>query len=770
VIGVVVALHAVLALLAGLLGRRLGRSVLWLAAVGPAVAVGATAALTGRVTGGTVVTESYTWVPGLDLTLDLRLDGFGLLFWWLIAGIGLLVMVYATRYFGKRNDLGLFTAMLVLFAGAMLLLTAADNLLLLFFAWEATSITSYLLIGFKDEDATARASALQALLVTGAGGLALLAGLVALGVGAGTYSLSEILASPPTGGAVEFGLALVLLGAATKSAQAPFHFWLPGAMAAPTPVSAYLHSATMVKAGVYLIARLAPSFGPIVEWWQPAVIVLGSVSMLLGGYRALRATDLKSLLAYGTVSQLGFIIVLVGAGDGELTHAGVALLFAHALFKAALFLTVGVVDHQAHTRDIRRLNGLSRVMPVTAVSAGLAVASMAGVFPLLGFVAKEAALESSIHVGLGGGVVTAVIVTGAVLTAAYGLRLWWGAFARKPEEFLIRAAVPAETVTRPKLTFELPAIVLVVLTAAFGLWIVPADRIVAAASRALDAGTEELYLKLWHGVNLPLVLSLLALAGGVALFRWPGVIARLGAVTQRVPDASRAYRRSLYLLNEVADRVTAVVQPGSLPFYGGVLMATVLVLPGWAVLRGWQTPGGIAVMSSPLQAGVALLVLLAALGTARVRHRLSAVLLLGAVGYGVAVLFVIQGAPDLALTQMLIETLALGIFVLVLRRLPPRFESTPWRFGQTLRITLSVGIGLFVGTFALLAAAARREGTAAVEYLARANPDGGGNNVVNVILTDFRALDTLGEITVLVVAAIGIAALVRTPSEDGGDE
>lgn len=767
----VLALHAVLAVAAGMAGRRMGRAVLALTAAGPAVALVYLAAATPRVLAGEVPEVSFAWAPALGLNVDLRLDGFGLLFWWIIAAIGLLVMLYGTRYFSRRRDLGRFASMLVLFAGAMLLLTAADNVFVLFVAWELTSITSYLLIGFEDDQATARAAALQALLVTSLGGLALLGGLVVLGQAAGTYSLAGILAAAPVDGAAGVGLALVLLGAMTKSAQAPFHFWLPGAMAAPTPVSAYLHSATMVKAGIYLIARFGPAFAPASDWWLPVVIVVGVVSMLLGGYQALRSSDLKSLLALGTVSQLGFMVVLLGAGDPEFTHAGIAVLLAHALFKAALFLAVGVVDHQAHTRDLRRLSGLAPRMPLTATATAVTAASMAGVIPLLGFVAKEAALEASLHAGLGGGALTAAIVAGAVLTTAYGIRLVWGAFAAKPAQQVIEDAVDASEVARPALSFELPAVVLALASLLFGIWLEPADSLVGTGAGALDPAAADQHLGLWHGFNLPLSLSVGALAAGTALFLLPRVVEGAGRFTGRAPATTSLYRWSLYGLNRVADRTTSVVQPGSLPLYAGMILATVVVLPGTLVVAGFHSPSDLIVAHSPLQIAVGAVVVAAALGTAVVRRRLSAVLLLGGVGYGVAVLFIIQGAPDLALTQLLVETLALAIFVLVLRRLPETFEQPSWRLGTGLRVFLSTSIGLLVGAFALLAAAARRDGTGADQFLARALPDGGGSNVVNVILTDFRALDTMGEITVLVIASIGVVSLVRgVAARHGSDE
>ena len=766
----IVLFHVAVAVVAGLAGRRLGRNVLAVAAIAPAVTVGWLVARTGGVVGGQTLTESFRWVPGMGLSVDLAMDGFGLLFWWLIGGIGLLVMLYGLRYFGDRDDLGRFAAVLVLFAGAMLLLTAADNVYVVFVAWELTSVTSYLLIGFEDDNATARASALQALLVTGIGGLALLGGLVLVAQAADTSSLSGILAAVPTSATAQTGYALVLLGAATKSAQVPFHFWLPGAMAAPTPVSAYLHSATMVKAGLYVVARFGPAVGPEIGWWGPVAVTLGAATMVLGGWRAMRATDLKALLAYGTVSQLGFILLLIGHGDPELAHAGVTLLLAHALFKATLFLAVGVVDHQAHTRDLRRLHGLRSRLPVTFWTTVVAAASMAGIIPLFGFVSKETALEASLHVGVGGYAMTAAIVAGSVFTTAYALRLLWGAFARKHDDELATEHVAADDVARPPLGFVAPALVLTVLTVGFGLWVAPADHLVSSAARALVEEAGEIHLALWHGVGPPLLLSVVALAGGYGVYRGTAVLERLGRITGRVPDVAAGYRRTVRELLVFADRVVTVVQPGSLPAYGAVVLATVLVLPGVVVFTGFQLPPELVPAESPLQVVVGALVVGAALGTAWVRRRLSAVLLLGAVGYGVAVLFVVQGAPDLALTQLLVETLSLALFVLVLRRLPQTFGTTPWRFGQGLRVALSVGVGTMVGAFALFAASTDRPDTPAAEFLARSLPEGGGRNVVNVILTDFRGLDTFGEITVLVVAAIGIGLMVRTPHPEQDEE
>jgi multicomponent Na+:H+ antiporter subunit A len=769
-------LHAANALAVGLVGRRMGRNVLWLGAVAPAVTLVWTARRTPAVLGGEPLLREVAWAADLGLSLDLRLDGFALLFWWLISGIGLLVTIYGLRYFGERRDLGRFDAMLLVFAGAMLLLVSSDNVLGLFVAWELTSISSYLLIGFDDSKPVARASALQALLVTGAGGLALLAGVVLLAQAAGTYSLSGITAAVPTDTGAQVGLALILFGAFTKSAQFPFHFWLPGAMAAPTPVSAYLHSATMVKAGIYVIARFAAPYSVALDWFVPVVVAVGAASMLVGGYRALRAVDLKSLLAYGTVSQLGLLVVLFGTGDDESIHAGVTLLLAHALFKATLFLTAGIIDHQAGTRDLRRLHSLWGRLPVTAAATVVAVASMAGVFPLLGFISKEGAIESALHAGVGGGVVVATIVLGAVFTAAYGIRLVWGAFARKPADVLVADPVEPATVARPTPLFVAPAVLLTALTIVFGLWIAPVDPLVGGAAGSLHPEASGRHLALWHGLGPALYLSILALGLGVLLFRAPDTVERLHRITGRVPEATELYRRTLAGMNGLADRVSAIVQPGSLPYYAGVVLVTVLVLPGPYLVRHLELPEGLVLAESPLQVAAAALVMLAALGMTRIRRRLAVVLLLGGVGFGVAVLFVIQGAPDLALTQLLVETLSLAMFVVVLRRLPERFQPVSWRPGHTLRVVVATGVGLFFGAFSLWAASARRGSGLAEEFLARAQPEGGGRNVVNVILTDFRGFDTLGEITVLVVAAIGIAALVRpvgrevVPPEHAGRE
>ena len=764
---VLLGLHAAAAVIAPTVGRRLGRRVFWLCAVAPGATLAWTLAHATRVFDVGPVVESRSWVPGLGLGLDLRLDGFSLLMAGLVSGVGVLILVYSRWYFSERPGLGRFGGTLTAFTGAMLGVVLADNLFVLYVFWELTSVTSYLLIGFEDEKGSARAAALQALLVTAAGGLAMLGGFVLVGQAAGTYSLSAIVADPPSGTVVGTGLVLVLLGAFTKSAQAPFHAWLPGAMAAPTPVSAYLHSATMVKAGVYLIARLAPAFALTVAFWRPVVVTVGLVTMLLGGLRALRQHDLKLLLAYGTVSQLGLMVALVGAGRPDLTFAGVVLILAHSLFKAVLFLVVGIVDHQAHTRDLRALTGLAGRMPATFAVAAVAVASMAGLPPLLGFISKEAIYEAVLHAGSGVADVLVVggVVAGSALTFGYGARFLWGGFATKPEPSPRELVGPE--VAAPRWQFLAPAAALAVLTAVFGVAPALASGVVEEAASSLDAAAEGLHLARWHGFTPALALSVLTVGVGALLFLGRSRVERFQDRLPRLPAAFDSYQASLTGLNRVAARSTGIFQNGSLPTYVAVILLTVLALPGVALTRVSRMPSGIDAAESPLQAAVAALVIGAAIGAALARRRFAAVLFLGGVGYGVAVLFLIQGAPDLALTQLLVETLALVIFVLVLRHLPERFEAPRWRLREGAPLIVSAGMGVFVAAFILIAAGSRTAPPVSDEYVARALPEGGGRNVVNVILTDFRGLDTVGEITVLTVATLGISSLVRAGRRRG---
>ena len=739
-------------------GHRLGRRAFALALVPMLATVAWLVARSGAILDGQVPTESIEWVPSLDIAVAVRLDGFAALLSWIVAGIGVAVVAYAARYFAPDTpDIGRLAGLLTLFAGAMLGVAVADDLLLLYTCWELTSVTSYLLIGNKHTDPKARAAALHALLVTSAGGLAMLGGFVLLGQAAGTYRLSEILADPPSGTRVTVGLAFVLLGVFTKSAQYPFHGWLPGAMAAPTPVSAYLHSATMVKAGIYLLARLAPAFATV-GFWRPVVLGIGLLTMVGGGLRAMRQHDLKLLLAYGTVSQLGFLVVMFGSGVPGATEAACVLLLAHALFKAALFLVVGVLDVRLGTRDLRELPVLGREWRAIAAVTVVSCASMAGAGPLAGFVAKEAGYESLYEASfVASKVVLIAVVLASAITVAYSLRFAWGILVAPK-----RAGRPtAAASTAPAARFAAPAVVLAGFSLLLGVAPGLLDPIMDAAVQSIDPRADPVHLALWHGFNVPLVLSVLTLGLGIVLFAKDRVVARVLATGERIPSSADAYLATLRGLNVVADRSTGVVQNGSLPVYAGVILFTAAALPGITLLReatwpGWPDPVGGAAMVPVLA-----VILGGAIAAATFRRRLSAVLFLGVVGYGMAGLFLVQGAPDLALTQVAIETLSTVLFVLVFRHFPGRFEPRSTALARSLRVAISVAVAATVFSFALVAGQQPVSNDVSAEMVERAYPDGDGRNVVNVILVDFRGLDTLGEITVLAAAAIGMVALAR---------
>ncbi len=748
-------------------GRTLGRTAFLVAAIAPLATVIWAATKAGQVLDERPVTESFAWVEQLGITIDLRLDAFALVMVALVSGIGLLICIYSLGYFSHdQPGLGRLAGVLTLFAGAMLGVVLSDQLIALFVFWELTSITSFLLIGNGDTNPRARAAALQAIFITGAGGLVMLAGLIIIGQEGGTYLISELLANPPTGTTVNVGVVLVLVGAFTKSAQAPFSSWLPAAMVAPTPVSAYLHSATMVKAGVYLVARLAPMFA-IAGSWRWFVIVVGATTMLVGGLRALRQHDLKLLLAYGTVSQLGFMMLLFGVGDSHIAEAGVILILAHGAFKAALFMVVGIVDHQAGTRDIRELHGFApatgwRSVKVVAV---ISAASMAGLPPMFGFIAKEKALDGYLEYGdfAGGTAALVVIVLASILTFAYSARFVLGVFGKFGEHEHPVVSVDAAA---PSALFVGPSIVLSVATVLFGVAPVLVDGLIEGATIALYPGSEPKAVELFAGFNTALLLSAVIIACGVALTLLRGPVAdaqaRASAGLRPIPSSEQGYLAVLRAISVVATRVTATVQNGSLPIYLAIIMLTVTVVPLGAFASELdslpqfiETPAHVALVGVMVAAG---------LGACIVRHRIAAALMLGAVGYAMAGLYVAQGAPDLALTQFSIETLSTVLFVLVLRFLPRSWRHRAPAIAAPMRIVVAGAVGVAVFVFALSASNARSdvdEPSMSEVMIENSLPKGKGSNVVNVILVDFRGWDTMGEITVLLVAAIGAVSLAR---------
>ena len=754
----VLAIHAIATVLAPGVIRVLGRRGFWLLAL-PSLL---TAALAGHhlpaVLRGQTPAVNHDWVGSIGLSFGLRMDSLSLLMCLVVGLVGAVVLAYCSGYFDEdEQDLGRFAAHLTAFAGAMTGLVLSDNLLLLYLFWELTTILSYLLVGHLLESEDSRNAATQALVVTTAGGLAMLGGLVILGHAAGTSSLSALVAHPPTGPAVSVAIVLVLLGAITKSALVPFHFWLPGAMAAPTPVSAYLHAAAMVKAGVYLVARLAPGFADH-EVWRPTVLVLGGLTMLVGGYRALRQVDLKLILAYGTVSQLGFLVVLVGTGNHDAALAGLAMLVAHAIFKAGLFLSVGTIDHATGTRDVRRLSGLARRMPWLVLATVLCAASMAGIPPMLGFVGKEAVYETYLHHPDGWSVMVLItLFTGSVLTVAYSARFLWGAWFDKPD------VEPVD--------FHAPRPVTVVLPVLLGL----ASLLLAPASKRLEplfAGYRNLYpatehpihLGLWHGLGPALYLSLLTMGLG-ALMAWQRRnVAFFQGAMPHPPAAVSAYRLLMRWLDRGSIEVTGFLQRGSLPLSLSLVLA-VFISVAAAGLAGTGLPATVRLHDEPAQLAVALVGICAAVAAVRSRRRLRAVVLVSVTGYVTSLVFLLHGAPDLALTQVLAETVSIVVFVLVLRHLSGRFNEAPSVAERGVRILLGTLAGIAVTIAALVAGASRSADPAAENWPVGATTFGGGSNIVNVALVDIRAWDTMGEISVVLVAATGIASLVFRKNE-----
>ncbi|BDV29393.1 Na+/H+ antiporter subunit A [Microbacterium terricola] len=747
--------------------RRIGARAFYVAALVPIAAFVHTAWLTPAVLSGSIPFEAYDWIRPLGIQLSMRMDTLAWVMALIVTGVGALVMIYCRSYFrGKDEGLGQFSAVLLAFAGAMYGLVLTDDIVVLVMFWELTSVLSYLLIGYYNRRAASRRAALQALQVTTLGGLVMLIGVVLLVVQAGTSSLSTILAETPTGAVVDAALVLILVGALSKSAIFPFHFWLPGAMAAPTPVSAYLHAAAMVKAGIYLIALFAPAYAesPV---WRPIVIGLGAFTMLLGGVQALRETDLKRILAFGTVSQLGLLTVVLGYGTRDAALAGIALLISHALFKSALFLVVGIIDRQLSTRDIGELSGVGRQAPTLAVFSALAVASMAGVIPTLGFVAKEGALTALLHEASGGAawaIVAVIAVTlGSMLTAAYGIRFVWGAFWTKKDA--AGAALPPTAWPDPPFSFFVSPVLLSSLGVIAGFATAPLDAALAtyadtapAASAGVAAPEHVSHLALWHGFEPALWISIATLVIGAALF---GLTAKATWSRRLLPfTAADVYNAALRGIARLSVITTSFTQRGSLPVYVGTIFVVFVAAEGTALLAGSDWRADLAAFHTPMQLVVAPIMIVAGLIAVRARKRYTGVVLVSVTGLGMVILFATSGAPDLALTQILVETVTLVAFALVLRRIPARMGEHNASVWPVARAVLAGAVGLTMAMVAIVATAAREAAPISGSFADLAYEIGHGKNVVNVALVDLRGWDTMGELSVLILAATGVASLV----------
>ncbi|MBS3666984.1 monovalent cation/H+ antiporter subunit A [Vreelandella boliviensis] len=768
-----IALLPLLGVLVPALTAQRGRSFCSLAtAVLPATALVMTLLNVPALLDGEQLRFSATWMPELALNLAFRLDGLSLLFNLLILGIGLLIILYAHYYLAKDEPFGRFYAFLMLFMASMVGISMSDNLILLWLFWELTSLSSFLLIGFWSYRSDARKGARMALTVTGAGGLALLAGLMLLGDMAGSFNMGEVLASGDVilaDSRYPLMLGLVLLGAFTKSAQFPFHFWLPHAMAAPTPVSAYLHSATMVKAGIFLMARLHPAIAGS-ELWSVVVSLVGIITMLYGAWFALMKTDLKGILAFSTVSHLGLITVLLGIGSPMAILAALFHILNHATFKAALFMSAGIIDHETGTRELKQLGGLKKAMPVTALLTTLAAAAMAGVPLFNGFLSKEMFFTEALATPVLGGLswlLPALAALGGILSVAYSLRLVHAVFFKPAREATPKA--PHE----PPHLMRLPVELLVVLCVVVGLFpAFMATGLLELASQAVIGSPLDFHLAIWHGVNLPLIMSLLAFVVGIALYWRHGDVRRFTQQFAGV-DARRVFERILVSMGYRAEQFIAALEGNSLQRYVGWLWLGALVMGGVGLVQITDLTGaaGNQALDGVLILGAGMLMFGGIATAATHRYRLISLLMLSVVGLFVALTFARFSAPDLALTQLSVEVVTMILLMLALFFLPqktPR-ESSPLRNIRDMLLAGTLGLVIASLNYAVMT---RETLSISSFFVENSKPGGGGYNVVNVILVDFRGFDTLGEITVLAIAGLAIFKLLNRlrlfmPHSDG---
>ena len=749
------------ALAAPMLVKRLGHNAVWILAIAPALAFVHFALMLPQVAAGGVVTGGYVWVPSFNLSFSWFIDGLSLTFALLITGIGLLIVLYAGGYMKGHPQQGRFLSFLLLFMGAMLGVVVSDSLLMLFVYWELTSITSFLLIGFDHARPAARRAALQALVVTGGGGLLLLAGLIFIWDMSGMTQLSMLVRGGDILRDSPFYLAALLLvlgGAFTKSAQFPFHFWLPNAMEAPTPVSAYLHSATMVKAGVYLLMRLNPVLGDTAAW-QILLPFFGGLTMLTGALLAVRQTDLKLMLAYTTMSSLGLLVMLTGFGSDHAIEAAVLYLVAHSLFKGALFMVAGIIDHETGTRDVTKLGGLRKAMPITFAAALAAAISMAGLPPFFGFLAKE-----EIYYALAHGNPRAVLFTGiAILGNALMFAV---AFAVALKPFL------GKPVKTPKHAHEGPLL----------LWLGPALLAIKGLTIALFAGLSHFYIStpmasaiagearpveisLIPHIGVPLGLSLLTIALGILLYMQLSAVRGLMVRTFKALGAGpdRGFDVFIETLVKISFHVVRLIQPGRLEFYvtatfaviAVVLLAPLFLYGEMPSMPAWPHDMKIHELTFIAIAVAGLVAVLTA------SSRLTAIIALGIQGFAVAVIFLLFGAPDLSFTQFMVETLSVVILTLVMTRLrlSPSDHRGPGQ--KLLDSTIAIACGTGFALFLMRATEASFDNRLTDFYNTYSKVIAHGANVVNVIIVDFRGTDTLGEIAVVMITGLAILALIR---------
>ncbi len=705
---------------------------------------------------GEVITQGFEWLPALGLNVTFRLDGLGFLFALMILGIGALIILYARFYLAKSDPMGVFYTYLLLFQGAMVGIVLSDNILLLLIFWELTSLSSFLLIGYWKHLPEGRQGARMALAVTGMGGLAMIGGMLILGQIAGSYELSVILTQGEAIRAHDMyvpALVLILLGAFTKSAQFPFHFWLPHAMAAPTPVSAYLHSATMVKAGLFLMARLWPVLSGTPEWFW-LVTGAGLITMVLGAVIALFKDDLKALLAFSTVSHLGLITMLLGIGTEYAATAAVFHIINHATFKAALFMSAGIIDHESHTRNIRRLGGLRTLMPVTFVIAAVASLSMAGIPLFNGFLSKEMMLEAVHDTGPW---FAGLATLGAVFSVAYSFRYIVHVFFGPA-----RSDYPHHPHDPGPGLWIAPAF-LAVLVVLIGLFLQAlVGDLVKVVAGSVTGGDPYVSLKLWHGVTPALILSLIAVVVGLVLLALQRRLAPVWDNAPR-PEAKAIFDAVVETAARWSRALTDALHDGALSRYLGIFTLAVVLFGGLAFVGGGFAPGTRAMLPiGPIEGIFFALLMVATTALVLVhRQRFLSLIVISICGLVVSMNFVRFSAPDLALTQLTVEVVTVILLLLALNYLPKAtpVESRPARRWFDGAVALAAGGGVGALVFAILTRDMSLP-TIADYHIANSYTGGGGTNVVNVILVDFRGFDTMGEIMVLGIAALVIYAII----------
>ncbi|MFZ3576468.1 Na+/H+ antiporter subunit A [Virgibacillus sp. DJP39] len=717
------------------------------------------------------IKKTYYWIPSLSINLDFYLDGLSLLFVLLISGIGALVVLYSIYYLDKTERLGHFYVYLILFMAGMLGVVLSDNVFVLYTFWELTSISSFLLIGYWHFNERSRYGALKSMLITILGGLSMFGGFILLSIITDTTSIQAMIDQKEVilnSAYLPLILGFILMGAFTKSAQFPFHIWLPDAMEAPTPVSAYLHSATMVKAGLFLVARFSPIFAGY-EWFFIIVTIAGIVTLCWGSYMAVRQTDLKAILAFSTISQLGMIMAMLGFGTKLAVFAAVFHILNHATFKGSLFMVAGIVDHETGTRDIRKLGGLLTFMPITATLALFGTFSMAGVpLPFLnGFYSKELFFKSSLHLNENVGafaewlimIIPWLAVLGSIFTFVYSMYFLFGVFAGKHKE----KELPKKPHEAP-LGMLISPILLVSLVIIIGLF--PNlfnGTFLAHAAEAISGVETHKHIAYWHGWEPQFYMSLIVVGLGTLLVltrkRWTGVYSFFPGKL----SLNRAYDAILEKLEVYSQKVTGFYMNGSLKLYVALILSTTVAFTFiiMGLTGGFFFEPDETLNVTTIELTVVAVMIAAAIGTIFAKHNVAAILVLGVVGYGVAILFVIYRAPDLALTQLVIETITVALFLLCFFHLPKLQVPKESKKSKLLNAVISLSFGTMMTLIGISAHSSDWFDSIAEYFIHTSHSLGGGDNVVNVILVDMRGLDTLFEITVLGIAALAIYSLIK---------